>query len=153
MHYSAEEQAEISRNGTGKLIWISSIGLLLIACFCFNGGSAAVTIGVLGMIGFGAGFFITMGNRSREQIDELHRNAQIQVDLMVKMAKAGMSSGEISDRVCAMNHPKHTSDDGTKEIIKGAVVGGIIAGDAGAVVGATLAKNKLDNAKETRMNH
>ncbi len=35
----------------------------------------------------------------------------------------------------------------TKEIIKGAVIGGIVAGEAGAVVGATIAKNKLDNQK------
>ena len=37
------------------------------------------------------------------------------------------------------------SSTGTKSIIKGAVVGGIIAGGAGAVVGATIAKNNLDN--------
>lgn len=36
----------------------------------------------------------------------------------------------------------------TAEIIKGAVVGGIVAGDAGAVVGATIAKNKIDNGKK-----
>lgn len=36
---------------------------------------------------------------------------------------------------------------GTKEIIKGAVIGGIVAGEAGAVVGATIAKNNLDNKK------
>ena len=35
----------------------------------------------------------------------------------------------------------------TKEIIKGAVVGGIIAGDAGAVVGAMVAKSRIDNEK------
>lgn len=39
------------------------------------------------------------------------------------------------------------SSSGTKAIIKGAIVGGIIAGEAGAVVGATIAKNKLDNSK------
>ena len=36
------------------------------------------------------------------------------------------------------------SNSGTKEIVKGAVIGGIVAGEAGAVVGATIAKNKLD---------
>lgn len=36
----------------------------------------------------------------------------------------------------------------TGQIIKGAVVGGIVAGDAGAVVGAVAAKNKIDNQKK-----
>lgn len=36
---------------------------------------------------------------------------------------------------------------GTDAIVKGAVIGGIIAGEAGAVVGAAIAKNKLDNSK------
>lgn len=74
----------------------------------------------------------------------------MQADLMVKMAKAGMSPGDISDGISAMNRPKRTSNSGTKEIIKGAVIGGIVAGDAGAVVGATVAKNKLDNEKKTK---
>lgn len=39
------------------------------------------------------------------------------------------------------------SGSGTKEIVKGAIIGGIIAGEAGAVVGAAIAKNKLDNSK------
>ena len=41
--------------------------------------------------------------------------------------------------------PKAKSD--AKEIVKGAVIGGIVAGEAGAVIGATIAKNKLDNQK------
>ena len=41
--------------------------------------------------------------------------------------------------------PKSTS--GTKQIIKGAIIGGIVAGEAGAIVGAAIAKNKLDNSK------
>jgi hypothetical protein len=32
-------------------------------------------------------------------------------------------------------------------IVKGAIIGGIIAGEAGAVVGATIAKNNLDKSK------
>ena len=50
-----------------------------------------------------------------------------------------------------MNRPKRTSNSGTKEIIKGAVIGGVVAGDAGAVVGATVAKNKLDNEKKRKL--
>lgn len=42
--------------------------------------------------------------------------------------------------------PKPNS--GTKEIIKGAVIGSIVAGDVGAVVGAVAAKNKIDNQKK-----
>lgn len=42
--------------------------------------------------------------------------------------------------------PKQNS--GTKEIVKGAVIGSIVAGDVGAVVGAVAAKNKIDNQKK-----
>lgn len=149
MQYSAEEQAEISRNRVGKIIWIASIGLLLLACF--GGGSTSAVGATIMIIGFFVGCFLTLGNRSKSQIDELHRNAQIQADLTIKMAKAGMSAGEISDGISAMNRPKRTSNSGTKEIIKGAVIGGVVAGDAGAVVGATVAKNKLDNEKERKL--
>lgn len=46
------------------------------------------------------------------------------------------------------NLKKQEQKKETAEIIKGAVVGGIVAGDAGAVVGATIAKNKIDNEKK-----
>lgn len=148
MKRSQEEQAEIDRNRLGKVIWLISIGLILIACFGMNGGSAAGFIGGLGMIGFFVGFFLTMANKSAGELDEIHRNAQIQADQMVRMVQAGMSPGEVSNRITDMNHPKRASDSGTKEIIKGAAIGGIIAGDAGAVIGATVAKNKFDNQKK-----
>lgn len=137
----------------GKLILIVSIGLLILAGFGLNGGSAAATIGVLGIVGFFVGLFLTLGNRSRSEICEQHRNAETQVNLMVEMAKAGMSSSEISNSITAMNTPKRTPDSGAKEIIKGAVIGGIVAGDAGAVVGATVAKNKLDNERQSKSSH
>lgn len=153
MKFSTEEQAEIGRNSIGKLILIVSIGLLIFVCFGLNGGSAAATIGVLGVAGFFVGLFLTLGNKSQSEIREQHRNIDAQVNLMVEMAKAGMSSSEISDSITAMNTPKRTTDSGTKEIIKGAVIGGIVAGDAGAVVGAAVAKNKLDNERQSKSSH
>lgn len=150
MKFSTEEQAEIGRNSIGKLILIVSIGLLIFVCFGLNGGRAAATIGVLAMVGFFVGLFLTLGNKSQSEIREQHRNVDAQVNLVVEMAKAGMSSSEISDGITAMNTPKRTTDSGTKEIIKGAVIGGIVAGDAGAVVGATVAKNKLDNERKSK---
>lgn len=42
---------------------------------------------------------------------------------------------------------KSKDNSGTKEIVKGAIIGGIVAGEAGAVVGAAIAKNNLDNKK------
>lgn len=150
MDYSAEEQDEISKNRTGKIIWLASIVFIIIASFGLNAGSGAAICGVTGVVGFIAGFFMTMGNRSKSQIDEQHRNAKIQAELMIKMAKAGVSPVDIANRVSSMNTPKHTSTSGTKEIIKGAVIGGIVAGDAGAVVGATVAKNKLDNERKNK---
>lgn len=50
MQYSAEEQAEISRNRVGKIIWIASIGLLLLACF--GGGSTSAVGATIMIIGF-----------------------------------------------------------------------------------------------------
>lgn len=148
MKRSQEEQAEIDRNRLGKVIWLISIGLILIACFGMNGGGATGFIGGLGMIGFFVGFFLTMANKSAGELEEIHRNAQIQADQMVRMVQAGMSPGEVSNRITDMNNPKRTSNSGRKEIIKGAAIGAIIAGDAGAVIGATVAKNKLDNQKK-----
>ena len=100
------------------------------------------------MIGFFVGFFLTMTNKSAGELEEIHRNAQIQADQMVRMVQAGISPGEVSNRITDMNHPKRTLNSGRKEIIKGAAIGAIIAGDAGAVIGATVAKNKLDNQKK-----
>jgi len=45
----------------------------------------------------------------------------------------------------AIRIPRASS--GTRAIVKGAIVGGIIAGEAGAVVGAMIAKNRLDSEK------
>ncbi len=49
--------------------------------------------------------------------------------------------------VSAMGRPS-ASSSGTKTIIKDAVKGGIIAGEAGAVVGAVVGKNKVDHEKK-----
>lgn len=50
---------------------------------------------------------------------------------------------QVNERIRKQEQKKETA-----EIIKGAVVGGIVAGEAGAVVGAAIAKNKIDNGKK-----
>lgn len=148
MSRTQEEEKEIERNTIGKLIWILSIFFIIIACFGFDGGSTAATFGMIGMGGFFVGLFMTMGNRSKSEFEERDRHINRQAELMVQMAKAGMSAKDMADSMSKMGPQKKPSDSGTKEIIKGAVIGGIVAGEAGAVVGATVAKNKLDNQKK-----
>jgi len=47
----------------------------------------------------------------------------------------------------AMQAVAYKKDDGTKTIIKDAIIGGAVAGPAGAVVGAVVGKNKVDQGK------
>lgn len=47
----------------------------------------------------------------------------------------------------AMQAVAYKKDDGTKTIVKDAVIGGIVAGPAGAVVGAIVGKDKADKEK------
>lgn len=148
MSRTKEEEKEIERNAKGKLIWILSILFIIIACFGFNGGSAAVMFGMTGVVGFIVGLFMTMGHRSKSEFEQRDRQINRQAELMVQMAKAGMSAKDMANNMSKMGPQKKPSDSGTKEIIKGAVIGGIVAGEAGAVVGATVAKNKLDNQKK-----
>ena len=149
MRRSKEEQAEIDKNAKGKIIWVTSCLLIILVCFGFNGGAIAGAVGMLGIVGFIVGLFMTMGNRSKSEFEERDRRVNAQAALMVQMAKAGMSAKDMADRMSKINSPKSPSDSGAKEIIKGAVIGGIVAGEAGAVVGATVAKNKIDSQRKT----
>ena len=45
---------------------------------------------------------------------------------------------------------KKTNDDGTKQIVKGALIGGIVAGGSGAIVGAIVALNKHLEKKDKK---
>lgn len=144
MDYTADEENEIKRNRIGKLILIASILLILLAC-SLNGGNSAVAVGAIGLVGFFIGFYLTMGNKSKSQIDENKQRWKDQMEIIVQANKLGASPKTISDAISGMGTVRQAQNSGTKEIIKGAVIGGIVAGDAGAVVGATIAKNKLDN--------
>ena len=61
---------------------------------------------------------------------------------------AGANVAGVSEKAKA-DMRKEAGKKAAKEVIKGAVVGGIVAGDAGAVVGATAAKAKLDAEQQT----
>ena len=121
-----------------------SVFLIIIACFAFSGGSMAGAIGVIGVIGFIVGFFMTFSNHSKEEIIEKKRTALKQAELNIQMAKLGMNPYKENLKAEQAQAAKKKE---TKEIIKGAVVGGIVAGEAGAVVGATIAKNRIDKVK------
>lgn len=134
------DKQEIARNKTGKKILLVGIVLIVLACT----DTDVAWLGLFGIVAFIAGFFITMQNRTEHQIRETKALAISTVNLMVAKAKAGQKID--LDDTPAARAAKQKEE--TKKIVKGAVVGGIVAGDAGAVVGATIAKNKIDNEKK-----
>lgn len=144
MDLSKAEEKESETNARGKLFMFGSIILIVIACFAFSGGSLAGVIGMVGVFGFIAGFFMTFTNRNKGTILYEKEMALKQANLNIQMAKAGMNPYEVNKKAAEAQAAQKAE---TKEIIKGAVVGGIVAGEAGAVVGATIAKNKIDNKK------
>jgi len=97
-----------------------------------------VIVGII--LYYGSGQAAKDEKRQREEL------AKAQAELWIAKAKAGQ---KITDDDCTPYEVKKMQEkEETKKIIKGAVVGSVIAGDAGAVVGATIAKNKIDNEKK-----
>lgn len=136
---TASQKAEIKKNRTGKLILAISILLIIIGCAAGAGWLAPIA-----MILFIVGVIITCGSRSADQIHQSNALAARTAELMVAQVKAGQKF-DIDDTPMAR---AARQKEETKAIVKGAVVGSIIAGDVGAVAGATIAKNKIDNAKK-----
>ena len=66
------------------------------------------------------------------------------VGAIVGQNKARQKAGAPAPAVQAVACKK---DDGTKTILKDAVIGGVVAGPAGAVVGAIVGKNKVEQDK------
>lgn len=64
-------------------------------------------------------------------------------EIMGVDAAMNINSTEVQSQ---MQSTKQT--DGTKTIVKDAVIGGVIAGPTGAVVGAIVGKNKADHAEK-----
>lgn len=145
MKLSAKEQKEADTNAKGKVILTVSILLIFVVCFA-GGGTFVAVIGMFAIIGIIAGFFMTFTNRNKGTILYQKEMALKQANLNIQMAKAGMNPYEVNKKATEAQAAKKAE---TKEIIKGAVIGGVVAGDAGAVVGATIAKNKIDNNKKS----
>ena len=75
-----------------------------------------------------------------QQYEQLDKKKMSYVDISnVKPYGGGGGSGTA----------QKTGNDAAKKVVKGAVIGAVIAGDAGAIVGATAAKAKLD-AEQTK---
>lgn len=144
MDMSEREIRESETNAKGKILLTVSFVLVFIACFA-GGGTLAATIGTLAVIGIVVGFFMTFSNRNKGTIMYEKEMALKQANLNIQMAQAGLNPYKENAKVAQAQAAKKAE---TKEIIKGAVIGGIVAGDAGAVVGATIAKNKIDNQKK-----
>ena len=78
-----------------------------------------------------------------QQYDVLKAKYKWTTSVTEMLIKGGYSLSEI-DKMSTANTGISQSD-ATKTIVKDAVVGGVIAGPAGAVVGAIVGKNKVDS--------
>lgn len=145
-----DHEKEISRHNLGTLCFLGGLGLIILVCFAMHGGTASAVVGMIGAAGILAGIFLCANNRSATAIREQQMLAEAQMNYMVAKVKSGQQItgkdlDDISGRTKARQDQQKKKDTG--RIIKGAVVGGIVAGDAGAVVGAVVAKNRIDNEK------
>ena len=78
-----------------------------------------------------------------QQYDVLKAKYKGTTSVTEMLIKGGYSLSEI-DKMSTAN-AGISQADATKAIVKDAVVGGVIAGPAGAVVGAIVGKNKVDS--------
>lgn len=78
-----------------------------------------------------------------QQYDVLKAKYKGTTSVTEMLIKGGYSLSEI-DKMSTAN-TGISQADATKTIVKDAVVGGVIAGPAGAVVGAIVGKNKVDS--------
>lgn len=104
------------------------------------------------------GFFSKMFKYDQELEEQQRKQAmELQIELWKKQAELGqpMNIQADMDRLYGLDEleRKKREKQQTKEIIKGAVAGGIVAGDAGAVVGAMTAKNKIDDRNRNQNNY
>ena len=95
------------------------------------------------------GFFSKMFKYDQELEEQQRKQAmELQIELWKKQAELGqpMNIQADMDRLYGLDEleRKKREKQQTKEIIKGAVAGGIVAGDAGAVVEAMTALTILD---------
>lgn len=127
---------------------IASIVIIIIACF--NSGTIAVVLGIVGFILFCIGFYLWGSNRNASTIAEKKKLMELQVKLMYEQAKVGKVDSKLVDDISGVTAAKQKAQkkEERNRIIKGAAVGGIIAGEEGAVVGAVIAKNNIDNEKK-----
>ena len=95
----------------------------------------------MALILFGIGGILSDQPLSRSQKQLI----EAQVKLLGQKVKAGEPVDKLIDDMSGTTKLREKEE--RNQIIKGAVKGGIIAGDAGAVVGAIVAKNKIDNKK------
>lgn len=91
-------------------------------------------------------WYVASGQLSKDEKREREELAKTQANLLIAKANAGQKLTK--DDLTSYDEKRRQEKKETKEIIKGAVAGSIIAGDAGAVVGAVIAKNKIDNEKQ-----
>ena len=144
-----KEEKEAERSSIGGTILIVSIILIVLACF-MGGGIGAGIIGVIALIGILVGLYFWATNRSKTQITDQKKLMGATAQLWVTKAQAGqrITPKEVETAVAShTGYDTYQKRQETKKIVKGALVGGIVAGDAGAVVCATIAKNKIDSEK------
>ena len=135
--------SESKINRIGKIILIISILLMVAALYFVKYFSTGVMF-IIGLFGSLIGGVIVHNYRSEFAIKQDHELMKKRIEVMAHQVQCGKS-------IDPNNLPEVRAarqKEETKQIVKGAVIGGIVAGNAGAVVGATIAKNKIDNEKK-----
>lgn len=105
---------------------------------------------VLGILIFAVIIWLCVVANKADQKLESEQRQQLykkQMELWEAQARSGQRVTIQEDLKKDYGLDKLEQKEETKKIIKSAVAGGILAGDAGAIVGATIAKNKIDNER------
>ena len=150
-----DHDKEINNHNLGCFTMVAGIVLLLMACG-MNGGTIAGVVGGIGIVLVIIGFFPWSSNRSASKIKEDEKLAKAMVSLWGTKVQTGhnLTGKDVDNAMSVMGldavekHNQAKKD--AAKIVKGAVVGGIVAGETGAVVGAAMAKNKIDNEKNNK---
>lgn len=144
------KQEEIKKNRIGRLLLLAVVPLIALGVLLFN-SQRVVGYVLMGLSIWCAiiGFFMAIQNRSASKIAEDTAMAQAVVSYWGTKVKAGQSLTEkdVDKAISAMGMDGVQKLEEKKRIIAGAVAGGIIAGDVGAVAGAVATKAKIEEEK------
>ena len=151
VEHQKHQKKEAIKSKLTKILLKVGLGLLIgLVILSIIGGYEIKMFALKALLGISVLFlviiitwWIVYAIKNRETPEERERMRQALIQAEANKRVQDMLAGKPNPELVKMQQKKET-----KEIIKGAVAGGINAGDAGAVVGAMIAKNKIDNEKK-----